>query len=320
MGESYGGEYVPTLAATILSFPNTQIYKQLVGISAANPVFNCGSGGNNTIQIDLFYWHGLVSYENYHAYNTNGCNQNQNSNVCSAIEQSIMTQVGVIDQELVATNEEPSLDPDNLYQNFCTGNASLDYVSTVSSPSCDPIGQREQDYLNRPDVQRAIHVIGGLAPASWAACSSAINYDATGDPMVPHYQNFQKQKPGFKVLVSSGDVDIATVPFAVTLPCLNKIGSQVTRSWGPWFVNGGTAGYWAQYKDYTYATIKGAGHEAPQYVPLSGFNLIKRFIEQGNLHDLTPRRKLVKPVRRPLTQGQVLRTHLKKMAARGMRV
>ncbi len=103
----------------------------------------------------------------------------------------------------------PSLDPDNLYQNFCTGNASLHYVETVGSPSCDPIGTREQDYLRRADVQAAIHAAEDLAPAPWAACSGAINYDAVGAPMVPLYQQFQSQKPGFQVLVSSGDVDIA---------------------------------------------------------------------------------------------------------------
>jgi serine carboxypeptidase-like clade 2 len=190
-------------------------------------------------------------------------------------------------------------------------------VDSVGSPLCDPIGTREQTYLRRSDVQAAIHADESLAPAPWAACSSAINYDAVGAPMVPLYQQFQAQKPGFQVLILSGDVDIATVPFAVTLPCLAQIGSPNTRVWGPWFVNGGTAGYWAQYKHFTYATIKGAGHEAPQYVPLSSFYVVKRFIEQGSLHDLTPR-KARKFVKRPLTQGQVLRSLLQDRARRGL--
>ncbi len=65
--------------------------------------------------------------------------------------------------------------------------------------------------------------------------------------------------------------------------------------------------------------MKGAGHEAPQYVPLSSYFVVKRFIEQGNLHDLTPR-KARKVVKRPLTQGQVLRSLLQDRIRRGLPV
>jgi hypothetical protein len=93
--------YVPTLAAKILSNSGTQIYKQLAGISVANGVFSCGSGSNNTIQVDLFYWHGLVSYENFHAWNVNNCIANSGSSFCQNLANTIFQQVGVIDQELV---------------------------------------------------------------------------------------------------------------------------------------------------------------------------------------------------------------------------
>ena len=40
---------------------------------------------------------------------------------------------------------------------------------------------------------------------------------------------------------------------------------------------GQTAGYVEQFDSYTFATVKGAGHEAPEYQPLSSINMIKRF-------------------------------------------
>lgn len=65
-GESYGGIYVPMLTAKILGNSSTQIYSQFSGLMEGNPVFNCDSNNVNTnIQIELFYWHGLVAYENY---------------------------------------------------------------------------------------------------------------------------------------------------------------------------------------------------------------------------------------------------------------
>jgi hypothetical protein len=92
--------YVPTLAAKILSNPGTQIYKQLAGISVANGVFSCGSGSNSTIQIELLYWHGLVSFENYDSW-TKNCVGNSGSNFCQNLANTIFQQIGVIDQELV---------------------------------------------------------------------------------------------------------------------------------------------------------------------------------------------------------------------------
>lgn len=89
MDTAYGGEYVPSLAATILSNPQTQIYKQLAGIMVGNPVMNAGGGQNLTIAVDIFFWHGLVSYENYFAYNANNCNDNQNSGICGNIWNSM---------------------------------------------------------------------------------------------------------------------------------------------------------------------------------------------------------------------------------------
>ena len=166
-----------------------------------------------------------------------------------------------------------------------------------------PLGSLVANYLNRRDVQTAIHAQGpnGGLPLTWSECTSRINYDILGDSMVPLYANFQKQKPGLKVLVYSGDIDIATVPFAYTQPCLAELKATQTKAWGPWFVNvsdtymalsslilsndisllsseqGQTAGYVEQFDSYTFATVKGAGHEAPEYQPLSSINMIKRF-------------------------------------------
>ncbi len=116
----------------------------------------------------------------------------------------------------------------------------------------------------------------------------------------------------------AGDVDIATVPFGFTMPCLGELNAQNTRVWGPWFVNGQTAGYWEQFDLYTFATIKGAGHEAPQYQPLSAFNMFKRFLNTQSLLDASGNearaRAMIREAQlaRPLTQGKVLRDLLRK--------
>jgi hypothetical protein len=162
-------------------------------------------------------------------------------------------------------------------------------------------------------VQAAIHAKGpnGGKPLQWTECTSAINYNITGASLVPLYAKFQQQKPGINILVYSGDVDIATVPFFYTQPCLAELNAQNTRPWGPWFVNGQTAGYWEQFDSYTFATVKGGGHECPQYQPLSSYNLFHRFMTSQSLVDPNGNVRRVRQDK-PLKQGDVLRNLLQK--------
>jgi len=64
-GESYGGIYIPTLSDLIVSNSSSQLYSQFKGFMAGNPVFSCVTANYNSIQFNLLYWHGLVSFSNY---------------------------------------------------------------------------------------------------------------------------------------------------------------------------------------------------------------------------------------------------------------
>jgi len=157
-------------------------------------------------------------------------------------------------------------------------------------------------YLNRADVQKALDV----PTTQWNPCSDSINYDIVGNSMVPLYEFFFKAKPGVKILVYSGDLDILTVPFAFTQTCLGQLSPKIVVPWQPWFVNGATAGYVEVYDKFTYATVKGAGHEAPEYQPLSSFQMIQRFMKTGSLNS-TSTGYYPRPNYR--TQGDMLRKY-----------
>ena len=84
-------------------------------------------------------------------------------------------------------------------------------------------------------------------------------------------------------MVYSGDVDIATVPHAYTQLCLSYLNRPLKTQWKRWTVDDITAGYVEVYDTYTFATVKGAGHEVPQYQPYFAFNMFQRFITNGSL-------------------------------------
>jgi len=250
--------------------------------------------------INNLYWRGLVSYTNYNNWTMQGCNDpNKALGIpCQLIYNSMVDQLGNIDQEKRQNTNWPSIDPDDLYQDFCTGNGSLDFINSpvMDDPNdlCDyELGDLIVEYLNRPEVQVAL----GVPPIEWNVCNP-IFYDFASLNMVNNYLSILSNKPSVKILIYSGDLDILTVPLGYTLPCLGQISSNIKAAWKPWFVNGVTAGYVETYDKFTYATLKGAGHEAPLYQPVSGYQLIYRFLMNGNLGEkVPPRVRYQKPFR-----------------------
>jgi len=300
-GESYAGVYIPTVVDVILNNTDSQIYEQLVGFTIGNPVISCESADYNAIQMNLFYYHGLVSYVVYGAWSALGCNEDSNNDGCDGLLTDATNQIGVIFQQKRQDNE-PSLDPDNLYQDFCLGNGTLDFASDQGYPNaCSPVGDRFSAYLNRADVQKAI----GVSQTQWNECGgSDLNYTPLGNSMIPLYRRFFNERPELNILIYSGDVDIYTVPFGYTQACLHELENDLLQTWQPWFVNEATAGYVEVFNGYTYATIKGAGHEAPQYQPLTAFNLYERYLSSKSL---TGPQYTPKPRKAPMTQARMLK-------------
>jgi serine carboxypeptidase-like clade 2 len=318
-GESYAGVYVPTLTYLVLNNSNTALYEQMTGIMVGNPVFGCDSLYNTNLYVSLqfnyLYWHGLVSFSHFSNWTSQQCDQNPSQHICFSIYNDAVNEIGIIYQQLKKDSEDPalpSLDPDDLYQDFCTGNGTLDFTTGILD-TCNPDGNQLSTYLNRADVQSAINA----RSTSWSVCADNLNYSTSGASMIPFYEAFINNKPSLKVLVYSGDVDTATVPFVYTQQCVSELPGGVTTGWQPWYVNEWTAGYVEVHEKFTYATVKGAGHEVPAYEPLNGINMFSRFLMNGNL-DSHPvqdasssltKAKIQMEINKRLTQGSMLRKH-----------
>jgi len=107
----------------------------------------------------------------------------------------------------------------------------------------------------RPDVQAAIFA----RPTVWASCTTdeQLHYFNDWTDMLPYYEFFFKTRPQLRILIYSGDVDIAEVPHAYTQLCLSYLNRTVVEPWRLWTVNGNiSAGYVETYDRYTYATVR----------------------------------------------------------------
>lgn len=320
-GESYGGVYVPTVVQQITNQgSSSSLYQNLKGFLVGNPVMNCDLSSDTNSLVEPFYWKGAVSYKDYSDWHSNNCDQDESGSTCQDILNNINNGVGQSVQEAARNKGKrsplPSWDPDNIYQNFVIDNGTLSIVNyQVPAGGYTPVlTDYLSDYLSKTSVQTAIHVAPFLVGnIQWSPCAN-INYNADEGSLVPVYQSIIAAKPGIKIMVYSGDEDVATCPFFSTDRCLGLLKDTRTRPWGPWFVNSGTAGYWEQYQTYTRAFIKGSGHEAPYYQPVAAQEMFRRFIQNGNLLD--PNGNARPMGRQRLTQGQILRAMMRERGQR----
>ncbi|KAL3591715.1 hypothetical protein D5086_010355 [Populus alba] len=83
---------------------------------------------------------------------------------------------------------------------------------------------------------------------------------------------------GIRVWVFSGDTD-GRVPVTSTRYTLNKLGLNITEDWTPWY-NHREVGGWT---NYTFITVRGAGHQVPSYAPKRALQLVRHFLANKKL-------------------------------------
>ncbi|ETO20098.1 hypothetical protein RFI_17121 [Reticulomyxa filosa] len=127
------------------------------------------------------------------------------------------------------------------------------------------------EYLNRPDVQEAIHVQQHVI---WTDCSDTLNYNRSDglNPMEPVWQ-WLVSNSNLRMTVVSGDDDsvCGTIGTQTWIWNLGYPANPKTN-WQAWQVNNQVAGYYTAFNTSTQAsfcfvTVHSAGHMIPQTQP-----------------------------------------------------
>jgi len=145
-------------------------------------------------------------------------------------------------------------------------------------------------YLNREDVQKALHVRKTPYSADkWVECSNRhgkanpkgmIHYNMTDhlNDMSQYYHQLIDGDHKLRILIFSGDAD-SVCGTAGTQKWLKHLGYPVVgEPWQRWEVDGQIAGYFTKYEGLTFATVHNSGHEVPMYQPLFGLQLLLRWL------------------------------------------
>ncbi|XP_019158360.1 PREDICTED: serine carboxypeptidase-like 34 [Ipomoea nil] len=137
-------------------------------------------------------------------------------------------------------------------------------------------------YLNRPDVQKALHAnVTGIS-YPWAHCSDIINtWKDAPTTILPIIRKLAAA--GLRIWVFSGDTD-GRVPVTSTRYSLKKLGFNITEDWTPWYTDNQQVGGWTiVYEGLMFATIRGAGHEVPTFKPREAHQLVTHFLANKKL-------------------------------------
>ncbi|KAL3538783.1 hypothetical protein ACH5RR_002149 [Cinchona calisaya] len=136
-------------------------------------------------------------------------------------------------------------------------------------------------WANDLAVQEALHIRKGTIE-EWIRCNKSLSYDETVESVVQYHQLLSEK--GYEALVYSGDHDMV-FPYIGTLKWIRLLNLTIDDDWRPWIVDAQVAGYTERYiynktqSHLTFATVKGAGHTAPEYKPKQCFAMLERFFE-----------------------------------------
>ncbi|KAL1534495.1 serine carboxypeptidase-like 7 [Salvia divinorum] len=161
-----------------------------------------------------------------------------------------------------------------------------DPIDLLSLSSRNELPCRKHRYLtsyvwaNDETVREALHIREGTVP-DWTRCNKSLSYEYDIESVVEYHQNLSNR--GFQALVYSGDHDME-IPYMATLKWIRKLNLSVNDEWRAWTVDGQVAGYTELYKSkikeayLMFATVKGAGHTAPEYKPKECLAMIRRWL------------------------------------------
>ncbi|XBI33795.1 hypothetical protein VPH35_119708 [Triticum aestivum] len=248
-GESYCGMIVPTLALEI-HISNKESGEEsllnLKGYFAGNPVTDDRFDRAGTIQ--FFHGMGMLSDELYEfAKESCGGNYSDPPNaLCAESIQAIDN--ATASNETSGLRVEYLVGDDLLFPFKCRSDTyQLSYV-----------------WANDEGVRESLGIRQGTK-AEWKRCVSDIPYTRDITSTVEIHSRLRRE--GYPALIYNGDHD-KEFSFVGTQAWIRSLNLPITDDWRPWYVDGQVAGFTRSYStNLTYATVKGAGHTAPEYKP-----------------------------------------------------
>ncbi|XP_074523193.1 lysosomal protective protein [Halichoeres trimaculatus] len=291
-GESYGGIYAPTLSLRVATGAAKINFK---GFAVGNGLSSFAL--NDQTLIYFGYYHGLFGEDLWRDLSQNccdkeGCNfYNSSSETCKTLVNvafGIVYESGLNEYALYLdceggrrSHKGYNRAMSHLFKNFrkyphilkiSEPRTSFVYVGGVP-PCIDSTAQ--MNWLRRGDVRKALHIPDTLPP--WDICSDDVGAQYTNLYPTVKGVYLKLLSLGLRALVYNGDTDMAC-NFLGDQWFVEDLGLEATTKYQTWIDDEQIAGFYQQFGNITFLTVKGAGHMVPQWAPGPAFHMFESFI------------------------------------------
>uniref|UniRef100_A0A3P8Y301 Carboxypeptidase n=1 Tax=Esox lucius TaxID=8010 RepID=A0A3P8Y301_ESOLU len=268
IGESYGGIYAPTLSQRVATGTAKINFK---GFAVGNGLSSYALNDQSLIYFG--YYHGLFGEQLWTDLNTNCCN----NGICNFFNNSKEDCKRLVGQAFSIVYES-GLNEYALYLDCEGGVRARAYERSMShllrnyrkywntyqvksSAGRAPVGEvppcinstAQINWLNRGDVRKALHIPDTLPP--WDICSDVVGEQYTN--LYPSVKDVYLKllSIGVRALVYNGDTDMAC-NFLGDKWFVEQLNQTATTKYQTWISDNQIAGFYEQYGNITFLTIK----------------------------------------------------------------
>lgn len=285
-GESYGGIYAPTLSLRVATGSPKMNFK---GFAVGNGLSSFALNDQSLIYFG--YYHGLFGEDLWRDLNKNCCN-NGSCNFHDPTTQDCKTMVNVAFSIVYDSGlNEYALYLDcegqrgyqrtmsHLFRNYRKHPYTPKFSGTAT-PSLREVppcinSTAQTNWLNRGDVRKALHIPDTLPP--WDICSDVVGGQYKVLYMTMKDVYLKLLSLGLRALVYNGDTDMAC-NFLGDQWFVEDLGMKPTTKYQSWIHDDQIAGFYQQFGNITFLTVKGAGHMVPQWAPGPALHMFQSFI------------------------------------------
>ncbi|XP_030621513.1 lysosomal protective protein isoform X2 [Chanos chanos] len=289
-GESYGGIYAPTLSLRVAT--GGALKTNFKGFAVGNGISSFALNDQSLVYFG--YYHGLFGEDLWRDLNENCCDKgvcnfyNNTAEGCAiAVGQAfrIVYESGLNEYALYLDCAGGARSQGayqrtmfHLYRNYREHWKKVQSVGGAPSlgevPPCIN-STAQMNWLNRGDVRKALH-IPDILPA-WDICSDEVG--ALYRTLYPTVKDVYEKllALGLRALVYNGDTDMAC-NFLGDQWFVEQLGQKATSPYQRWLFDDQIAGFYQQFGNITFLTVKGAGHMVPQWAPGPSFHMLQSFL------------------------------------------
>ena len=285
-GESYAGVYIPKLAQQIIAHNKVEEFNLegiAVGDACAGTEVLCGgdSGFGPWWDYLFLYGHGQISNKLYDdlmsfcgidnlKYNYNPPN---NKELCDDAKGRVSVEAGGY--------YTYNLYDDCIYENYFRRVllASSESVNGAVNDYVCGAGPVQSLWTDEPAVRVALNV---QVDANFFSGDNAVgmNYELDEKNLMPFYYKVALDT-NVRTMVYNGDADPSVNSFNAQ-NWTSHLGLKELESWRPWTLDScqRMGGYVTTYEgDFSFVTIRGAGHMVPEYKPPHALTMITNFVQ-----------------------------------------